>query len=264
MTMLSDRDGHVAVERRRAATGPGRPTRVLLVPGLAGSAGAWDALAERCPPSLDIWVAQPPWVNTGDGRWSRDPDASGWITEAVLALDEPVDAVVAHSFAAAMLLELLARHDCPIRPRAVVLVSPFYRARPEDFDWATMAHYLNGFHLILEEGLRLQPGGRLSPDVRSTLALRLREYIGPYGWLRFFDAYLRTPFLDAAAVRPAVLVISGDRDLAAPPTDARALADALPGSQFELIADCGHFPMAEYPDRMAAVLAAFLDPWSLT
>jgi pimeloyl-ACP methyl ester carboxylesterase len=264
MTGLSTagRHGHVTVQRRRPATGPGRPVRVLLVPGLAGSAGVWDALADRCPESLDIWIAQPPWASTGDGRWSHETDASSWITEAVLALDEPVDAVVAHSFAAAMLLEQLVRQDCPIRPRAVVLVSPFYRARPQDFDWSTLSKYLNGFHAILEEGLRLDLGGQLPDDVRSLMALRLRDCVGPYGWLRFFDAYLRTPFLDAVAVRPAVLVVSGDRDLAAPPSDARALAQALPGAQLELITDCGHFPMAEYPDRMAALLATFLDPWS--
>ncbi|MFB6889897.1 alpha/beta fold hydrolase, partial [Kitasatospora sp. NPDC056327] len=167
--------------------------------------------------------------------------------------------VVAHSFAALALLEHLASPR-PADLEAAVLVSPFYRPRPGDFDWATLAHYLEDFHLILDEGLRVSAEDRLDAATRRAMALRVRERIGPYGWTDFFGAYLRTPSLALERVRPPVLVVAGRDDLAARPADARALAAALPRARLEVLPGCGHFPMAEQPERFTRLLEDFLTP----
>ena len=93
----------------------------------------------------------------------------------------------------------------------------------------------------------------------------IRAYDDPivraYCWVRFFDTYLRTPFLDTAALDLPVLIVGGELDQAARPQDARALADALPDCRLELLPACGHNAMIEHPDRFAALVREFLSPF---
>ena len=240
------------VSRRRS----GR-YRTILLHGLGGSASAWDGFAAHVGTDLELWDAELPWHSGGSGRWSRRDDAVAVVADALAAVPGGAEVVIAHSFAANLVLELLASKEVE-PPRAVVLVSPFYRPTPEDFTWETAESYLHGLLAILDEGLRVSSHGRLDEDVREDMARRLRERIGPYGWVRFFDAYLRSPLLATDAVRPPVLVVSGRDDRAARPADAARLADCLPDGRCEAIADCGHFPMTERPDVFAAVVRHFL------
>ncbi len=87
----------------------------------------------------------------------------------------------------------------------------------------------------------------------------MRDQVGPYGWTRWFQTYLRTPFLDLSRVDAPVLVVSGVDDIAARPDDGRALAKALPRGRFEPLDGCGHFPMIEQPDRLAALVRDVVD-----
>jgi pimeloyl-ACP methyl ester carboxylesterase len=236
-----------------------RPVRTLLLHGLGSSREVWQRFIAQAPPALELWVADLPWASASDHRWSHgDSDATGWVASALHAVEGGVDLVVAHSFAANLVLELLCRRGTPT-PRAAVLISPFYRPSAGDFDWAAIAHYLNDFHGILEEGLQVSSGDRLDADSRAAIARRIRERIGPYGWSRFFGAYLRTPFLPVGELAVPLLVVSGDSDGAAAPSDGRALADAAPAGRYALLPDCGHFAMAEHPELFAAQVAQFLD-----
>jgi pimeloyl-ACP methyl ester carboxylesterase len=261
--------GAVAADRMALATGSRSsavatvtdPRRALLLSGLAGSPAAWAPFAARAQARLELWDGHLPWSGDSDSAWSHGADPANWVRAAVRDSAErsggTPDVLLAHSFAANIVLELLARGELA-DVRAVVLVSPFYRPEPERFDWATIAYYLEGFHRILDEGLRVGSGNRISADIREAMALQVRERVGPYGWMRFFDLYLRTPFLDTAAVRTPLLVITGDRDFAAGAQDARSLAAALPDARCEVFDGCGHFAMAEQPDRFADAVQDFL------
>ncbi|MCJ0871745.1 alpha/beta fold hydrolase [Streptomyces sp. AP-93] len=230
--------------------------RVLLLHGLAGSTSVWGPFTERAGPSLEVWEAELPWSPAGDTRWSHAVDPSPWVRAALAAVPGGADVLIAHSFAANISLEVLAAGG-PELPAAAVLVAPFHRPAPADFDWETLSYYLNGFHRILEEGLRVTAGDRLPPDLVEAMAVRVRDRIGPYGWMRFFDAYLRSPFTDLTALGLPVLVVAGDRDFAAPPDDARAQAGSLADAVLDVFEDCGHFPMAEHPDRFAQAVRSF-------
>jgi pimeloyl-ACP methyl ester carboxylesterase len=248
----------VTVRRRRAARGPGRPIVTLLLHGLGGSGGVWEPFAERAADDLELWTAELPWG--GGGAWSRRDDPRRWVTEALAATTaaggRQPDVVIAHSFAATLTLSLLA--DGFDVGRAVVLVAPFYRARPEDFDWATISYYLNDFHRILAEGIRVRAGERLERSLRDDMALRVRERIGPSGWTRFFDTYLRTPGLRVDRIGAPVLIIAGQDDFAAFPADTQALRAALATSRAHILPDCGHFPMIERPDDFHRLVNDFL------
>ncbi|MEU7588379.1 alpha/beta hydrolase [Micromonospora sp. NPDC049230] len=247
----------VRVHRLRPARGLSCQ-RLLLLNGLAGSPSIWRPFAQRVPAEIELWGAELPWASGGDPHWQA---AGGPTTEAVegalAAVPRGADAIVAHSFAANAVLELLSRR-VPDRLQAVILVSPFYRATAERFDWSDISYYLNDFHRILAEGIRVSAAHPLAPEVVERMALRLRERVGPYGWMRFFDAYLRTPFLDLTRVLVPVLVVGGRRDLAVPIADVEALAEALPAGRLARVAASGHFAMAEHPSWFTSVVQDFL------
>jgi pimeloyl-ACP methyl ester carboxylesterase len=140
----------------------------------------------------------------------------------------------------------------------VVLVSPFYRAAHDDFDWPAISYYLNDFHRILAAGIRVRDGGRIDPDLRENMARRVRDRIGPYGWTRFFEAYLETPALPLDRVHTPILIISGARDFAAFPADTEALRAVLPNCRAHILPDRGHFPMVEGPAEFGRLVDDFL------
>ncbi|WP_121748230.1 alpha/beta fold hydrolase [Streptomyces sp. E2N166] len=258
--MLADEDleGSVRVRLRRAPHDDARrPVRVLLLHGLAGSTAVWRRFTELAGGELELWEAELPWAAHGDTRWSHDPDPVPWVARALDAVPGRVDLLIAHSFAANAVLELLVSRPAG-RPGACVLVSPFHRGTPEEFEWDTAVYYLHGFQRILDEGLRVGSDGRIPVELREAMALRVRDRIGPYGWMRFFDAYLRSPFLDTAAIGLPTLVVAGEHDFAARPADARALAGALPDARLRIFERSGHFPMAEQPELFVGAVHGFL------
>ncbi len=60
-------------------------------------------------------------------------------------------------------------------------------------------------------------------------------------------------------VRAPSLVVSGSRDMLAPPAAGEWLATALPDARFELIAGASHAPFLSHPASFGAALDGFLD-----
>ncbi|MFF5428034.1 MULTISPECIES: alpha/beta fold hydrolase [unclassified Streptomyces] len=231
--------------------------RVALLHGLAGTTAVWRACRAAAPEGSRFVPVDISWPAHGTAGPRAPEEPAELVARALRATRAQV--VVAHSFAATALLEYLVREEGAGPPLlGAVCVSPFYRAERRDFDWATIDYYLTRFHLILEEGLAVTSGGRLSAATRASMARRVRERIGPYGWMDFFGAYLRTPGLPLDRVRTPVLAVTGAHDLAARPSDAAALVRALPAGRLHVLPGCGHFPMAEQPDRFTGVLSDFL------
>ena len=74
------------------------------------------------------------------------------------------------------------------------------------------------------------------------------------------DAWANHITLDRLGqVAAPTLVIAGGKDLVCPPHLGKAVADAIPGAQFEVWPDAAHQPFQEEPARFNARLEAF---WS--
>ncbi|WP_212732825.1 alpha/beta fold hydrolase [Streptomyces sp. TP-A0874] len=245
---------------------PAETRRMLLVHGLAANDSVWDACLGLLPADHEVWTARLPWRGENMAAWGQDPDLTARLDEALRKVPGGPDVVVAHSMSANVLLELLDRSGRQgVDPFAhygigsLVLVAPFYRRSAEDFDWNALSYYVNDFHLIMEEGVRAHSAGRFAPEIQRAMGQRVRDRVGPYGWLRFFEMYLRTPQLRTSEIAVPCLVLGGDTDFAAPPREGEALAAALPDARFRLLPGSGHFPMIEEAERFASEIGAFVN-----
>ncbi|KAG0463692.1 hypothetical protein HPP92_019761 [Vanilla planifolia] len=61
-----------------------------------------------------------------------------------------------------------------------------------------------------------------------------------------------------AEITCPVLVVTGDTDRLVPPWNAKRLAQAIPGSTFEVITKCGHLPQEERVEDFLAIIERFL------
>jgi pimeloyl-ACP methyl ester carboxylesterase len=241
--------------RRPAVDAELAPVRVLLLHGMGGGVSGWDPLDPLLSTRFELWDVAFPWSTGGDTSWTHDADVTRLAAAAIETVD--ADVVVAHSFAANVLLELVDLEG-PRWDRPIVLISPFYRPTTGDFDWSVIGSYVEGFRRMLDDGIRLRAGSRIDDVTRADMVGRLCELMGPYTWLRFFDTFLRTPLLKLDRIYVPVLVVGGEFDEGALADGARALATRIPLASARILADCGHFPMVERPEALAGSINDFI------
>ncbi len=79
------------------------------------------------------------------------------------------------------------------------------------------------------------------------------------GYLGTCQAIMATDFTEAARrLDLPVLCVVGSEDGATPVSLVKAMADIIPGSQFEVIDGAGHLPCVEKPEQFAALVKAFV------
>lgn len=255
------------VHHKRPTGGP----RALLLHGLANSPSVWEPLIGSEAAGLDLWTADLPWGSGHSPDWAYRPDATWAIAEALGQVPGGAGVVVAHSFSAVLLMELLSdeltRGGDPFGRYgidALVLASPFYRRDPETFEYSVVAELLDNFRHTMDEGIRVMAGPRLDASLRRDMAQRVCERVGPYGYMSFFRSYLRTPWLRTDLFTVPALVIGGEQDFTAVPAESMALTAALPDARCRFVPGAGHFPMVEQAGVFAAELGDFLGSISRT
>ncbi|MFE9701934.1 alpha/beta fold hydrolase [Streptomyces sp. NPDC005930] len=237
-------------------------SNVVLLHGLANNEAVWSGLTGHWNPDVRIHAPRLPWHGGGITDWRHEQDSTALLARVLDQVPGGADVVVAHSFSSVLLLDLLGRRAVagdPLDVAGVVLVNPFYRSDADDFHWDMIAPTLDDFPRTLAESIRLRtPDRPIEADLLADMARRMTEWIGPYGWLRFFEAYLRTPLFPVDLITTPALVIGGEADRSAPVEQARRLAAALPSGQCLTVPDCGHFPMLERPEWFTAAVHDFL------
>ena len=171
-------------------------------------------------------------------------------------------AVVGHSLGALAALECAARH--PDRVDRIALLGP---AIPMPVSDELLEAAGRNEHVAYELingwsfSARRQQGGNAVPGIWMTgNALRIMERSRPHVLATDLLACHRyaNGLAAAAAVRCPALVMTGSRDLMAPPKNAQALIEALPGARVVALPGCGHALMAEEPDAVLDALRVFL------
>src|SRR5580765_2234507 len=167
---------------RRPGVGE-HPLRLTCVHGFEESWRSWRPLAEQFPlaqiDSLDL-----PWRSGNDYGWVHDGSSLTWLARA-LELGRPhggADVVVAHSFGAATLLELLATGYSGVT--AAALIAPIFRPRDVGTDPDFFAEAMRRSRGVLHDGLVVELGERarrLSPVVLARMHRAVVERVEPHG-----------------------------------------------------------------------------------
>jgi pimeloyl-ACP methyl ester carboxylesterase len=246
--------------RRPAEQNDNEPVSVLLLHGMGGGVSGWNDLCALLPAHLELWDVDLPWSLTGEPAWARDPEVTQWVSVPVedlrRALGRGPDIIVAHSFAANLILELLAGTDL-LEFTPTVLVSPFHRGTQADLDWPAVIPsmencYAEFFRLMRN---RRRNGG----DIDVVMARRLCSLMGTYAPLRFYEVYRRTPELALESLTAPVLLVGGSADIGASVDGIRLLSKRIPEANMAIIDGCGHFPMSENAPELARLIENFID-----
>lgn len=82
-------------------------------------------------------------------------------------------------------------------------------------------------------------------------------------WKLEFQAENQVPHIaDAKRVQAKTLIIWGNDDTVSNIVSGNAIAKAIPGARFVVLANCGHFPWIETPDEFWAAINTFLREYS--
>lgn len=237
------------------------PSRATFIHGIAAHPNYWSALQKRMAFSGPMAAPSFPWGTHRENNPALEIDdaLSVLLLDGLGTDDLGEDILVCHSFGALSTLVGICS-GALTAPRVLILFSPFYRDDSDNFDWARMSYYVNDFHLVLEEAIRIsmrQKSG-ISDDLVQEMALKVREWVGPVGWMHFFRAYLETPSLDLSRIDCPVLIIGGEKDISAFPEDAVALAGNLGDAELHVLQDAGHFPFITHVETCAGLVNDFL------
>ena len=266
--------GH-SVGYRMAGDGP----VLLLIHGIAGSSAAWrevmPTLAGR------YTVIAPDLIGHGHsakplGDYSLGAYASG-MRDLLGALGVERASVVGQSFGGGVALQLAYQHpECCER---LVLVDSGGLGR--EVSWMLRFMTLPGSEYLMPvifPSFVRRRGNELSRQLhaRGVRLGRIAEMWNAYASLTESDnrqAFVRTlrAVIDPGgqtvsaedrlylAARMPTLIIWGEQDAIIPVSHALAAHVAIPHSRLELIAEAGHFPHVETPERFLEVLLDFLD-----
>lgn len=251
-------DGARSLRSTGEATGdPGEPQPLLV--GLHGwllSGRLWDPLQRRLPDRLSFWAPDLP----GFGQTSRPqgliPSLAGygrWLAAAVRhrAVDRPV-VLLGHSLGGSVAL-----HAAPLlgdQLRAVVQVAAgggVYQPRA----FARVRRGGAAFLALRPSWLAELPA---LDAWRSPLRAELWAARGLLASSTNRGAVAQLPRLAASLTVPT-LWIAGSRDSVMEPRYVRHLAGYCPRHRVEVLEGAGHLPMRSMPDRLAALIASWME-----
>lgn len=152
-----------------------------------------------------------------------------------------------------------ARFDKIVCCNARADSNPAYRQNWDDRIAATKA---GGMQAVLAmsmerwfvERFRTDEPDAMKPIEAMFLATKVPGYIGCCEALKTLD-YLK----DLPSVRLPVVYVAGEKDMAAPATVMRAMAEVTPGSIYVEIPDAAHLPNIDHTPAFNAAMRRFLD-----
>jgi pimeloyl-ACP methyl ester carboxylesterase len=256
------RAGDLDIWTEQAGEGPD----VLLIGGLGDTVESWqfqlDGLADRYR-----LIA---FDNRGAGRTAM-PD--GPMTVEVMAddaagvlraLDVPFAHVAGFSGGSIIAQELAFRH--PELVRSLVLQSTWPVPDPYLRSWGLFIRwlvevapseraFLEGFFLDIYTA-RAHNEGMVDQIIEGVLAFPHKQSTEDLH--RFLDAFLDHDTTDRLPeIAAPTLVLAGGRDSTARPSLCRAVAELIPGAQFEVMEEEAHQPFQEVPEEWNARVDAF-------
>ena len=180
------------------------------------------------------------------------------------ALDVSAAHVAGFSGGSAIAQELALRH--PELVRSLVLISTwaradaFFRAAVKSWRWLpevapSERAFLEAFYVWIYTP-RAHEDGTVDKIIEEVLAFPHQPSVEAIQ--RSIDAFLGHDTASRLSqIAVPTLVLAGGLDLITPPRYGRAVADAIPGARFEVLAEEAHQPFQEVPDLFNATVDTF-------
>jgi len=241
---------------------PGQPS-VMFIHGAANDHSVW-ALQSRyfAYHGFNVLAVDLPGHGRSAGPASSSvEEMAAWALRVLDAAGNEKAALVGHSMGSLIALEAAA--SAPSRVQKLVLVATAFPMKVSDalLDSAR-AHDHTALEMInvWSHSAAGQTGGNRVPGqwiMGGSMRLLERTTEPLYGDFNACNQYTGGA-ASAAKVTCPTLIISGARDLMAPPRNARSIADKLAHARQVTIAGAGHDLMVERPDAVLDALIAFL------
>ena len=187
------------------------------------------------------------------------------VTDALAALIESEGGgkwhVVGHSLGTVLCQHLAVRR--PDLVRSLALIGPILapgdpvRAALRDRGAKARAEGMTGIAEAIVQG---GTSARTKAE-RPEIAAFVREILmrqDPDGYALTCEALAGIDAANIDAIAVPTLVLTGDEDGTSPPRAAKAIADRIAGSSFEVLDRCGHWTTFEQPNAVNAALLNFL------
>jgi len=246
------------------ADGVGEP--LVLVHGVGGDGGMWDGVVAALPPRFRTIQVD----LRGHGR-------SGLIAAPCSVQDLARDVtgvmdalgVRSASIAGFSLGGLVAQAialESPDRVDKLALLATVAGRTPEE-----QARSAARIEVVREKGLAAIAAGNrefwfsdaFRRDHPEAVEARVRQFMAcdPVSYLHAFTVFAKGDFAARLGeIRAPTLVMAGEFDAAATPRMARLMHERIAGSRLEILAGMRHALLIECPSRVAALMAAFLQP----
>jgi pimeloyl-ACP methyl ester carboxylesterase len=264
------------VAYRQGGSGP----VVVLIHGITSNSATW----KRVLPALarHYTVIAPDLAGHGrsakpKGDYSLGAHASG-IRDLLLALGHERASIVGHSLGGGIALQF--SYQFPERCERLALVDSGGLGR--DVNLLLRAATLPGSEFVLPflAATRLLDAGQMAGRLLGRFGLRARTDVEEMarGHATLSDAEARAAFVHTlrSVVEPGgqrvdasnrlylaeqipFLIVWGKRDSIIPVAHGRLAHEHVPGSRLEILADSGHFPQLDEPERFIEVLVDFID-----
>ncbi|MFH1078998.1 MAG: alpha/beta hydrolase [Pseudomonadota bacterium] len=228
---------------------------LVFIHGSGGDHTAWLHQCTRLKDAFNIAALDLPGHGRSEGRGEQDVAVYvEWVRQILeaLAIEKPV--LIGHSLGAAIsLCYALTYGDklagiVPVGGGAVMPVNP-----------------------AILEGLKTDPAtviamaakisvAKSNRDRLSKILMKSMSGVNPdilYGDFLACDTHDVTA--TSSRIRVPALVICGDEDKMTPPDMSRYLADSIPGAQWTLIRNSGHFVMLENVEEFNKILSTFVE-----
>ncbi len=244
---------------------PGGPP-ILLVRGLARSSSYWLDLRPMLEREHHVVVLD----NRGVGRSSavRPGFRVEDMAEDCAAVLREVGSchVFGISLGGMVVQHLALRHPSLVRTLTLGATTFGGRERKPVPAWV-VASFLRTATMSTEAMMRSTAPITLDPEfvrtrpdvVDAWVAIALRE---PRNGLSLVGQLLAAARHDAsgdvASLKMPVMIVVGDRDRLIPPENSRQLHQRIPGSELVTLAGCAHDFPTEAPEKVAAILSAFI------
>jgi 3-oxoadipate enol-lactonase len=248
--------------------GEGEP--LVLVHGVGGDGGMWDGVVSALPPRFRTIRVD----LRGHGRSPLigEPvtvqDLARDVTGVMDALGVPKASIAGFSLGG-LIAQAIAL-ESPDRVDKLALVATVAGRTPEE-----QARSAARIEVVREKGLAAIAAGNrefwfsdaFRRDHPEAVEARVRQFMAcdPVSYLHAFAVFAKGDFVGRLGeIRAPTLVVAGEFDPAATARMARLMHERIAGSRLEILAGMRHALLIECPRRVAALMAGFLQPPSVS